>query len=464
MKKIKLKMSVISVAVTALVIACVIIFNAIVGVITSKFPLKIDLTQNKIFEFSQQTKEVMKKLDVKINAYALFSENLDNEYVENIKDYLNKYKQLSKNFNVEYIDPYTNPAFAKKYSDGSTDIEAGSIIVESDKKFEIVSFSDIYSQDYDTGEVSIDMERKLTNAIMAVNGQLISSKIYYTTGHEEYSVKNLLDKLQEQGNSVEEINISIDGIPEDAGILFSMAPMKDYTESERDALDAFLDKGGKFVLFSNPGMVALERLDAYLLEWGIKLNYDFVIEEDSTRSISSAYGAMPVPEISEHAITKSIVDSSSPLVMPFPMSLSVVKSANSATVTSLLETSDKSYGKVNFESDVLEKEEGDIFGPLCIAAISEHNQTKGKVLVIGSVESQSLVSEGSFLNEDFYLNAVSYLTGGKTDTGIRAKKISPEVMVMSEGEKVLWAILLQYVIPFIIVLAGLFVWLKRRFK
>ena len=216
MKKIKLKMSVISVAVTALVIACVIIFNAIIGVITDKFPLKIDLTQNKVFEFSPQTKDVMKALDTKVNAYALFSENLDNEYVQNIKDYLDKYKQLNKNFVVSYIDPYTNPAFAKKYSNGEADIEAGSIIVESGEKFEIVSFSDIYSSDYQTGEVSIDMERRLTNAILSINGQLVSSKIYYTSGHEEYNVNYLLDKLVEQGNSVEEINISIDGIPEDA--------------------------------------------------------------------------------------------------------------------------------------------------------------------------------------------------------------------------------------------------------
>ncbi len=465
MKKIKLKMSAISAIVTVAVIACVIIINSIVSIVCSKLPLKIDLTKDNVYQFSQQTKEVIKNLDEDITAYALIPDDIEDEYAENVKDYLEKYKTLNNKFKVEYIDPYKNPTFMKKYSDGEATSEVGSIIIERGKKFEIISPSQIFTSDNETGEVKIDLERKVTNAVMNIIGQSTkASKIYYTTGHKEYEITYLLDELKEQGNNVEKLNISLNNIPDDASVLISIAPMTDLTEYERDEIDKFLDNGGKIILFTNPGMKPLERFDAYLSEWGIKLNYDFVIEGDTSRSVPSAYGAMPAPQITEHVMTKKIAQSNSPLVMPFSMSMEVVKSANRATVTKLLTTSEKSYGKVNLESETQSKEEGDIEGPLCIGLISEHNETKGKILVIGSAESQSIISEGSFLNGDFYLNAISYLTGGTTDTGIRAKKISPETMVMTAQDKIIAIIALQYVIPIIIILIGLFVWYKRRYK
>lgn len=470
MKKIKLKMGITSAVITAVVLACVIVFNLIVSIIADKHPLKIDLTRDRVYEFSEQTEDVMKNLDGEIVAYALIPEGTQGEYIDYIKEYLDKYRVLNENFKIEYIDPYENPSFMNGYSDGETQAQVGSVIIESGEKYEIINFDEIYTQNSFTGAVQIDMEKKVTNAVMTVTGQLSSASVYFTTGHSEYDAQNLKSVLSDEGYKCADINISMEAIPDDAAMIFSAAPMADFTAEERDALDKYIDKGGKFVLLTTPGMQPMERLDAYLEEWGMKLNYDYVIELDQNSALASGTG-MPVPaaKMQEHAITQNILSSKSPLVMPDAMSLQVVKSANSAVVSKLLQTSDKSYGKKNIASTTIEKEEGDYEGPLCLAAVSEKikDDVKSSVTVIGSLsaaEIRGVLTEKAYLNGDFVLNTVSYLCGTQSSGSIRAKEISAQTMTMTQNQVVISALLLQYALPLVIILIGLIVWLRRRYK
>ena len=115
MKNIKLKMGTTAAVMTAVVVVCVIVLNIIVGMITAKHPMKLDLTKDKVYEFSQQTKDVMKKLDKEVIAYAIFPEEMEHEYTDYIKQYLGKYAALNKKFNVKYVDPYEDTAFLNKY-------------------------------------------------------------------------------------------------------------------------------------------------------------------------------------------------------------------------------------------------------------------------------------------------------------------------------------------------------------
>ncbi len=134
MKRIKLKMGITSAVITAVVLACIIVFNSIVAIIADKYPLKIDLTRDKVYEFSQQTKDVMKDLEDDIVAYALIPEGTQGEYIDYIKEYLDKYRVLSESFEVKYIDPYENPSFMNGYTDGETQAQVGSVIIECGDK------------------------------------------------------------------------------------------------------------------------------------------------------------------------------------------------------------------------------------------------------------------------------------------------------------------------------------------
>ncbi|MBE7055665.1 MAG: hypothetical protein E7392_06105 [Ruminococcaceae bacterium] len=469
MKKIKLKMSITAALITAVVLTCVILLNASVAIFADKFPLKIDLTSDKVFEFSEQTKDVMKNLDSDVTAYALIPDGVSGEYIDYINEYLDKYKVLSDRFKVEYIDPYENPGFMNNYNDGEQQAGIGSVIIESGDDFKVVTFEQIYTSNTYTQAVQIDMERKVTNAVMSVTGALSGAKIYFTAGHGEYNVQNLKTLLNDEGYICEDLTISVTGIPEDANIVISAVPMTDFTAEERDSLDSFMDNGGRFLLIASPGMQPMEKLDGYLEEWGLKLNYDYVIETDENSALSSGYGIpIPVAQMYKHTTTEKIVDSPAPLAMPDSMSFSVVKTSNSSSVTKLLHTTEKSYGKKNINSTVLEKEEGDYSGPLCIGAISERmGDESSALMVIGSLsafEVQQVINEGAYLNGDFILNSMSYLSGNSASSAIRAKKISAETMTMTENQVIISQRLLQWVLPLSIILIGLIVWLRRRYK
>lgn len=465
------KLRINAVVITAFVIAAVILLNAIFSVIASKIPMKIDLTKDKVYEFSDYTKDVMKSLDEEISVYALYPSNSGtNEYITYAEEYLKKYETLNKNFKVTYIDPYENPGFAKKYEQQGQTINAGSIIFECGERVKIVDMDQMYSVNSFSGESQIDMEKKITAAVMDVAGKRNSTKVYFSEGQDEYNSVQLASALTKDGFECETINIALSGIPEDADIIMMMSPSKDLTQDARDSLENYLDNGGRALLVFEPGKTKQPRLDEYLAEWGISMNYDYIIDSNPDYAFKFQNGlTIPAPKLSEHKITEKLIEQKLVFMAPAASSMTLNENnINYAKITPLLTTSEKSWGKINFTSNVMEKEEGDTQGPLTVAALAERQGNEaGKIMVIGSLQAlelDSILNETSYANGDFILNSVGYLTETETSMDIRAKVISASRLTMSQAQVSAVWIILQYLIPLAVIALGLVVWFKRRYK
>ena len=472
MKKIKLKMSVMSVIITAVVIACVFVINFIVGTIADMKPMKVDLTKDKIYEFSNQTKDVMKKLDKDVTAYALIPGGLENDYTNYIKDYLDKYKSLNKKFKVQYIDPYENTAFMSKYANTEQNLDIGTVIIECGEMHRILPLEQLYTQSYFEDTEHIDVERRITNAIMVVTGEFVEANVCFDISHAapgfETAANITASLLASEGYNCEFVNILKDGIPENANILIGVMPVNDYNDKEIGYLNSFLDNGGRFMVMLNANQQPLENLDTFLEEWGIKLNYDYVIEADEEHIIVDDKGTpVPIAKMENHTITENLMNSDKPLVMPSSMSMSIVKSSNNSDAVQLLTTTEKAYGKMNFENNI-DKEEGDIEGPLCMAAVAlEMDEEISGVMVLGSTQAfadLNILADGNYMNQDFLLNSIGYLSGNKETMDIRAKQITPEEMIVTQQQYKVINIALVWIIPIVIILLGLVIWLRRRFK
>jgi ABC-2 type transport system permease protein len=360
-----------------------------------------------------------------------------------------------------------------KYATESMQLDVGTIIVESGENREIITSDQFFTGDYfDDTTTYIDIEKRITNAIMLVTDQISESNIYLDVMHtnEDYRQYSLMMGafLKGEGYSCDVVDMSTTGIPEDADIIISVSPRYDYTENEIKLLNEFLSNGGKLVVLGSEGLSPLENLDALLLEWGIKLNYDYVIEPDENSSIPNQSG-LPVPVAKydqQHTITEKIATSDMHLVMPNTMSVSVVKSTNGSDPVQLLKTSEKAYSKKSI--DTLDIAEGDTKGPLGLAAISIKVEKEASgVMVVGSVDgflSQIYEGDGSYLNIDFLLNSLSYLGGAEESIDIRAKQITPQEMVVTQQQYSVINVVLVWIIPIAIILLGIVIWLRRRFK
>lgn len=452
--------------VTIATIAAVILVNCIVSTIGSKAPLKIDLTHDNVYKYSEQTKEVLDNLEGDVNIYALYPDDTDGTYVNTLREYLERYEKMNSKITVSYKDPYEDPAFVRQYG---SDITVGSVIVEQGDRFRVIAFESLFSQSSLDGSTSIDAEKQITSAIRYVSGMSEGVNAYFIKGHNEHAGADsaLASAFENEGYVVGEITIATDGIPEDADLLISLAPAADFSAEERDALDTYLLGGGKAAFAFTSGTEPMERLYAYLGEWGIIANNDFVVESDGSMAFKTQTGVpVPAPAMQDHTITEKLLTGDIALITPAACSFTINdNNPQYAKITPLLKTSEASWGVTDL-SGSMDKKEGDLTGPLTIAALAEKTDSSGKIFVIGSVQAiewQGILDNSSYSNGDFILNAFSYMTDKGDALNIRAKEISTQSLTMSEQQFNTSVIFVQYIMPLLVLAIGLLVWLKRRY-
>jgi ABC-type uncharacterized transport system involved in gliding motility auxiliary subunit len=449
--------------ITAAFIAILIVINLIVG----SFPLKADLTKNKIFTFQEQTLDVLKNLKQPVNVYALFPQGNEQPMV---KEILDRYARKSDKIKVEVIDPVKNPAFVKKYDKEGNGVPQGSIIFESGEKFKVVNPYDLFNYDYQMQSVdSIAAEQRFTSAIMFVTSEKVPA-VYFTQGHGETDLPGAKEILERENFKSGNVNLFTEEIPEDAELIIISSPKRDFDASEIEKLDKYFDKGGRAAFLFDVAKDELPKLEAYMKEWGIALRKDLVIE--SNKKNYSQNPTYLIPDMQSHDITGRLKSNELMMLVPVARSLEVLfTEQNGIKVTPLLKSSGQSWGKVNLESKTAQKQPEDTAGPLDIAvAIERANYGDNKklkdtkILVMGNaafLDSQMLSIPG-IANVDFFMNSVNWAQDKEENITIRPKSLESERMAISQVQVLLNAALVILVIPFAVFILGGVVWMRRR--
>ena len=125
--------------VIAIAVVLVIVVNVFVTVLNGKFPLKVDLTSNKMYELSDKTYEYLETFDTPANIYILASEA---DQDERISSTLQKYAIANDNIKVTNINVAENPTFGKKYVTDGSSLTANSVIVDAGERFKLFSMKD----------------------------------------------------------------------------------------------------------------------------------------------------------------------------------------------------------------------------------------------------------------------------------------------------------------------------------
>ena len=125
-----------SIAVTAVVIAIIFVFNLLVQQLPQSIR-QLDISDTSIYEISSTTRKLVRNLDDDIDLYVLADKSSTDD---RIKNFIDKYAAQSDKISVEWIDPVLHPSALTEY-----DAEENSIVVSCSKtdRQTTVSFDDI---------------------------------------------------------------------------------------------------------------------------------------------------------------------------------------------------------------------------------------------------------------------------------------------------------------------------------
>jgi len=448
--------------VTAFVIAGLIVVNLIVN----RLGVSFDITRNRLFTLSDQTKKIVANLEDDITIYAFFRTGKESR---TILEVIKKYTSISNKITYKQVDPDINPGFAIRYDKEKTGIAVGSIIVEKGSKFKVLKLKEFYNYiKNSTGQrekVSHSIEQRLTSAINFVISDSIP-KIYELSGHRETSLKTLglYRRVLNENYEISDLNLMRDrGVPEDASLVVCIGPRYDLNNDELVYLKTYLENGGKMLFL-------LDILSEYPIGFNLLLRSYGIVQEvgvvaEANKENYYKYPVVLIPNMGDHEIVnplkekklKVILDTSAPLRI-----LDVVK--REIEVNPILTSSSTSWVNTNL-ADLNSgfPGKGGHIGPFVLgAAINKRGKEKEKgfrIVVIGNFRFMKTEYE---INRDFFLNTLSWLNSRQETISIRAKSIYKMPLTMNDMEVTVYAVVIVVILPLMILGIGLFIWLRRR--
>lgn len=445
----------------------------------------IDVTKNKIYSLSDASKEVIQNVDkdVTINLYGI-------EDGSTLADFAKKYEKINNHIKVEFLSESTNLEKVQKY-----DLSSGYqiVILECGEASKLIDASyEFYSYDSATGQ-EIDLtEQTLTNSILAISSD-DKPVVYFTTGHEEYSLSNelglLATYLQNESYKASSLNLLTEGkVPEDCDLLVIMAPIKDFMEQEVEAVLNYINNGGNIIISLDVGNIAetYPNLNRICDVYGVAITHTgYVYETESNRALSS-YPNIFMPEVSATSdITSDIYSAGSSLWLVFAGKLDFKSDEeltnNGIEREDLLKSSEQSMFITDISKSAAEAANSAINGQSIIsshmtkmvkAADGEEPAVQSEAVIIANasfitdykVTELSSQYPISYLasNRDFMLNSIASLTKKENTLKIR-KDMSSSTYAPTETEhRTVMAII--FLVPILIIVSGVVVWQLRRRK
>ena len=292
--------------------------------------------------------------------------------------------------------------------------------------------------------------------------------------------------IANNGADVQQIKLSQKTeFDDNAKVLFVCGPTTDYSEQEMALLESFVLNDNRYerdiFYFHNPYAPALPRLEAFLEEWGMKVENNLVMEDES-HSVSVYDDASAplyiLPEQTGSAISEvedAKIVASYECLMPKCSAITPLiaegETKGMTEVVSLLKSYDTSWAKASDKLNIgYSKEDGDAEGPFTLGAIATRYKYESNTLVsshvfaAGSVEMLNTEYLENTGNSEFLFTVYQTMVGENEETINGATKdVVQTAMSLSTDTADLAAIIFIAVIPGIFLAIGLIVFVRRRY-
>lgn len=459
-----------SVAVTAVVIAIVVVLNLVMQEIPSKYR-EIDLSSQKLYTIGEQTEKILKNLKKDVTLYYIAQDGTESSDIKNL---LEKYEEGSKHITVEQKDPAVSPKFASQYT--SDNISNNSIIVVCGDKSKVVDYSSMYEtsvnyQTYSQEVTGFDGEGQLTSAINYVVSDNMPV-LYNLEGHDESSMSETMKETIEKANiEIKSLNLlSEETVPDDAECLFIFAPATDLTKEEADKIISYLENGGKALIISNYTDEDMPNFESVLENYGVQ-PVDGIVLEGNTDNYVSQNPYYLLPNIESGDITSELSSQSRYVLVPLAQGIKKADNVrDTLNISSILTTSDSAYSKTNLKDmDTMEKEDGDIDGPFDLAVsitekVGDDKETQIAYFASASIFNDSINSMVSGTNYELLSASLAWMcsTDDSNQISIPSKSYDTTTLTVPTADINFWSIFVTGVLPVCILLIGFGIWMKRR--
>ena len=470
---------------TILLVAIIIAFFIGVTVLMQKLDLTpIDLTEDKLFTLTDESKEQVKNIDKDINIYFVgYSED------DSTLDLAKQYTKVNEKIKIEAATATDRPDLAEKYG---IETDSEGIIVESGEQYKVLASSDLYTYDHTTYESINVAEEKLTAAIKSVSVEE-KPKVYFLSGYSSFSLTSGMQYLnmylQNEVNEVSTLDILSEGkVPDDCNTLVIASPEKDFDDIATNAITDYINKGGN-VLWLNAAIAQSKddfaNVNKILAMYGVNpFEVGIIRETDSSKMVSNSPDLI-MPEIQHADVTNKLYDSEGVIFINATKINTVddeTLDALNVTKTELIKTSENAYFRTNFENSSNAAQEGEEQASFLVGAqfdkiISEENEetgekeVKSKLSIYGEnyFASDYQLTQSTYTpmvvyrqNKDLVLNSIAYLSDREEDITVRKSTGSVTYTATEQENRIILAIIT--IVPVLIIVAGIVVWTKRRRK
>lgn len=521
----KIKYGSMSVITIIIVTAIVIVINFMAAEMEKRSPMKIDLTGDKRYDLSEETIDVLKKLDKDVDilvtmpksSFDTLAENqsaamsyqlqmMNQYYGTNYNDkvevpydmipvILEKYEMYSKqgegkgSVNVKYADLKVDPDAAAEYQANYSggEIPSYSIVVASGKNVRVITSDEI------TGMLAVDEaamqnntfslifagESKLTSHIMnVVDSNIIDVAIIKTANGQNIfrtddaelvdSIENEL--LSKNGYSCTDVDIVTDELDtEKYDMVVIPLPQNDFTEDGINKLQDFLyndEKYGKNLVFI-PCYTNINspNLDEFLADWSIRI--DKTLIGDSKNYMGQGGYQNILLSINDSESVGEVPNKSLPLIAPFSREITVLGKNNQNKVTEVLKSSQTS-GILQLLAEDAEYSEQAGSRNVAVISTREHavdlDVYKSRVIAFGSsmmFYNEYIVQNNNYNNANVILNMLNIANGKEVSAVIPEKALQQNYIAPTSKESAVIKVIIVAVAAGV-ALAGLAVLIRRR--
>ena len=482
----QLKYGSLSVVLTVIVIAVIVLCNVLITFAAEKLPaLSLDTSANKYYELSDESIEYLDTLDdysIKVIFIGSKSTLMSDQYYSKVTTLAEKYEQYTKDLTVSYVDIDKNPGFAADYDDAKL-TTGDALVVCGDRYRQLTSGDFLFSTEEDqqaaqnsggTTEVeySLNAEYALTTAIMVVTA---SDEPHATviTGHGEKERPKLVTLLENNGFTVGSQSIMKE-FDEKSNLLIIAAPTKDYSEAELKKLDDFMYNDGKYgkniFYIADYSQPVLPNLEAFLYDWGIDLEEGVVYESDDSLAVASRPYLTRLEFIDPNlTLSSALAEVTAFGYYGRPAKITSVLDVSMKNEITLQHTETSMVGKST--DDGFEKGDGEAYPYVAMARTtlektnSDYDTMQSSLIFANSVGffEDELFERAYSANSDVTMAVVDEILGRGNNLLLPVKSLSAASLgITYETANIIGAIA-AIVIPVLLLVACLFVYIRRRF-